>query len=262
MSSSVSDAYSVGASAWALGPARLYSRLADELVGFSPLSLDGKLVLDLGSGTGVGARAAARAGARVLATDFALGMLLPDRQDRAASAVGDAQALPFRDTAFDVVLAPFCLNHLDDPASGVREVARVSHALLGSTYATDDHHPVKAAVEQALREHGWVAPSWYGEIKAAMATWGTVDAARAAITRGGMDAIRVEHLDISFDDLGADGMVAWRLGMAACAPFVATLDGGAKGALHRRSVELLGPDPDPVVRRVIFFAARASDRAR
>ena len=57
-------------------------------------------------------------------------------------------------------------------------------ALLASTYAADDDHVVKAAVDQALSEAGWAAPGWYGEVKAAMTSWGTVDAAAAASSAG------------------------------------------------------------------------------
>jgi hypothetical protein len=50
-------------------------------------------------------------------------------------------------------------------------------------------------------------------------------------------------------------MVAWRLGLAHCAPFVATLDAKRRSRLVARSLDLLGPDPIPIVRRVIFVAA-------
>jgi ubiquinone/menaquinone biosynthesis C-methylase UbiE len=111
-----------------------------------------RLVLDLGSGTGVGSRAALSAGARVIAADLALGMLLCGRDGRPPAAAGDALALPFRPGAFDIVLAPFSLNHLDEPAAGVREAGRVGDLLVASTYAADDDHPAKAAVDQALSE--------------------------------------------------------------------------------------------------------------
>ena len=124
----------------------------------SPVSFGGALVLDLGAGTGVGSGAAASAGARVIAVDLALGMLVADRERRPPAIVGDAVALPFASGSFDVVLAPFCLNHLAEPSVGVAEAARCSPGgvLLASTYAADDDHVVKAAVDQALSEAGWV----------------------------------------------------------------------------------------------------------
>lgn len=256
--STVGAAYSAGASAWAAGPARVYQRLAELLVDFSPLSLGGRLVLDLGSGTGVGSRAAQSAGASVIAADLALGMLLRGRDDRPPAAVGDALALPFRGGVFDIVLAAFSLNHLEEPAAGLREAGRVGDLLVASTYAADDDHPAKAAVEKALSEFGWERPPWYDALKAAMATWGTVDEAKAAIERGGMRPRCVERREIEFPDLGPADMVAWRMGLAQSAGFVDALDPDTQRLVFGRALDLLGRDPEPIVRRVIFLAATAT----
>ncbi|MBV9580045.1 MAG: methyltransferase domain-containing protein [Chloroflexi bacterium] len=251
----VGAAYSVGASAWAVGPARVYAPLAQHLVDFSPLPLGGRRVLDLGCGTGVGSRAAVCAGARVIAADLALGMLRCGRADRPPAAVGDALALPFQAASFDIVLAPFSLNHLDEPAAGVREASRVGRLLVASTYAVDDDHPVKYAVEQALTEVGWVRPAWQAAMKSAMAAWGTVATASAVIERGGMRPLRVERREIAIAGLSPADMVAWRMGLAQSASFVETLDPRIRRAVAERALGLLGPKPEPVVRRAIFLAA-------
>jgi SAM-dependent methyltransferase len=233
----------------------VYGRLAELLVAFSPVPLAGRLLLDLGTGTGLAARAAGGAGAHVLAADLALGMLLPDRDRRPPAVVADALSLPFAGGAFDVVLAAFSLNHLDDPAAGVREAGRAGRTLLASTYAADDDHPVKGAVEVALREVGWEPPGWYPRLKSSMAAWGTVAAATEAVERGGLRALLVERHEVPFVGLGPTDMVAWRLGLAQCAGFVEALDPAARDRVIERAVEVLGPDPPPVVRRVIFLAA-------
>jgi len=252
----LADAYERGASAWADGPTRVYGPLADFLVAFSPDPLAGATVLDLGSGTGVGSRSAAAAGARVVAVDLAPAMLLVDRGRRPPSAAGDALRLPFRGGAFDVVLAPFSLNHFDDPSAAAREAGRVGSLLLASTYAADDDHPAKGAAEVALSEAGWTRPDWYSSLKTSMQAWGTVEAATAVVERAGLAPVRVERFEIPFDGLTVDELVAWRLGLAHTAPYFASLDQRSQRRVHDRALALLGPHPEPLVRKVIFVAAR------
>jgi SAM-dependent methyltransferase len=256
----VADAYSTGAEAWADGPIRIYGTMAELLIARSPIPLRGSRLLDLGTGTGAASRPALAAGAQVTAVDRAFGMLQTDRAARPPGVVADAGALPVRCDAFDVVVAAFALNHLDEPAAGVRQAAaalRPGGFLLASTYARDDDHPVKRAAEQALGEFGWEMPAWYPHLKAAMAAWGTTSDAAAAIERGGMEPVSVEHCDLAFPELGPDALVRWRLGMAQSAGFVSGLDDQQLAALARRASELLGPHPEPLVRSVIFIVARA-----
>jgi SAM-dependent methyltransferase len=254
------DDYSRSSEAWERGPARLvYDELARQLVAMSPFDLAGRRALDLGAGTGAASRALAAAGALTIAVDGATGMLRWDRAHRPACAAGEASDLPFAAGSFDAVVASFCFNHLEDPAVGVREAGRVANPdgiVLASTYAADDDHPVKDAVHRALGELGWAVPSWYARLKSAMAAWGTVDAASAAIERGGLRPLAVERREVAFPDLSPAQMVDTRLGVAHIAPFVAALDPSTHRQLRERALELLGPRPEPLVRRVIFLAAR------
>ena len=201
-------------------------------------------------------RAAEAVGARVVAIDLAPGMLLEERDARPPATVGDSLALPFGESTFDVVLAAFSLNHLERPEAGVAEAARVGGVLVGSTYAVDDDHPVKDAVEEALTEVGWSRPAWYDAVKRSMEAWGTIDAAEAVIRRGRMQPIHVRKEEVKFPELSTEDLVAWRMGMAQSAPFVAALTPNERAARIRRAVELLGPNPPPLVRRVILLAAR------
>jgi len=242
----VADAYSAGAAAWARGPMRVYGKLAELLV--ARADVRGRDVLDLGTGTGAASRAAH--GANVVAVDVSEGMLRLDRAERPPGVVGDALALPFRDGAFDVVVAAFSLNHLSDPSVGVREAGRVSRdCVLLSTYAPDDDHPVKHAVDAALREAGWVAPDWYAAVKGSASSWGTVDLASDVVERGGLVVVRAERLDVPYPELQPVDLVRWRLGMANCAEFAAAHD------VEARALELLG-DCEPLVRSVVFVSAR------
>lgn len=245
----IADAYSAGAAAWAEGPMRVYGKLAELLVACAPVSLRDRRVLDLGTGTGAASRALRDS--RVVAVDSAHGMLAADRAARPPAAVADARSLPFADGTFDAVVAAFCLNHLDDPSAGVREAGRVAPLLLASTYAADDDHPAKRAVDRALTEAGWVAPGWYGATRAAMASWGTVADATREVERGDMVPERVERVDVAFPELGPLDLVRWRLGMAHCATFTADHD------VTDRALELLGDDAGSLTRSVIVIVARA-----
>jgi demethylmenaquinone methyltransferase/2-methoxy-6-polyprenyl-1,4-benzoquinol methylase len=95
-------------------------------------------VLDLCCGTGDLALAYAwrmEPGGVVIGADFARPMLtlfqrkvsrLSTLDPRISMMETDSLALPFRDAMFDVVSIAFGLRNLDDPAAGLREMARVA----------------------------------------------------------------------------------------------------------------------------------------
>ena len=86
--------------------------------------LDGRLVADIGCGSGRYLSALRGAGARVVGVDLSVGMLaaVPDPP---ALLAADAQALPLTDAAIDVVMMMHMLYHVPDPALAVAEAARV-----------------------------------------------------------------------------------------------------------------------------------------
>lgn len=91
----------------------------------------GKRLLDVGTGDGHYAMAAAMHGAEVTALDSAPSMLDATRQRAKQQgltlelAQGSAEALPFKDGTFDVVLAVTVLCLIPDATHAVREMARV-----------------------------------------------------------------------------------------------------------------------------------------
>jgi SAM-dependent methyltransferase len=90
----------------------------------------GERVLDVGSGTGNAAAAAHAAGAEVVGLDGAAGMIaiacreVPGVDFR----VGDFNALPFDDGAFDAVISSHALLFADDRVAALREWRRVCRA--------------------------------------------------------------------------------------------------------------------------------------
>jgi SAM-dependent methyltransferase len=254
----VGDAYSQAGAAWATGPARVYDRLADVLVGTAPGPLGGQLVLDLGAGTGAASRAVLRAGGRALACDVALGMLCVGRADRPPAAVADARALPLADGSVDGVVAAFALNHLPDPEVALAEAARATTRggfLLASAYAADDDHPVKAAVNTAAAEQGWTGAPWYEDLRrSAIPVLATTDGAARAARAAGLVRIDVSIAEVAFPELDARDLVAWRLGLAHLAPFIEAGGPARRRTVERRALDLLGTPP-PLVRRVVLLRA-------
>jgi SAM-dependent methyltransferase len=87
----------------------------------------GMRVLDVATGPGHVAAAAAALGAEPVGVDIAEGMLAVARREhpRLDFRSGDAEALPFADSSFDAVVGAFVLNHLPRPEVAAAELARV-----------------------------------------------------------------------------------------------------------------------------------------
>jgi SAM-dependent methyltransferase len=214
-------------------------------------------VLDVGAGTGAASRAALAAGATaVVAVDAAAGMLAYDAASRPPAAAGDALALPFSDRSFDAAVAAFSLNHLTDPAGGLREMARVTRpggALLASSYAADNAHPVKAAVEAVLTARGWEPEPWYSRVRAeAVPLLATVAGFEAAALAAGLDP-EIDAVEVGFPELGVAELVDWRLGMAHHAYFVDRMSPGERLAVAAEAVARLGERVPPLTRSILVL---------
>ena len=257
--STLAGAYSDSGGAWEHGPARVYDRLAAVLIDRSPIPLVGGRVLDVGAGTGAASRAALAAGvAEAVAVDAAFGMLAHRSTERPPSVVGDALALPFARSAFDATVAAFSLNHLTSPGAGLREMARVTRsggAILGASYAWDDTHPVKEAVRDALVARGWSPEPWYTSLGVDAIPRLATPLRFADVARDAGLGAKVEAVRVPFPELDAGDLVAWRLGLAQHAPFVARLSPQERDALVVDALALLGGEPPQLVRSVILLSA-------
>jgi SAM-dependent methyltransferase len=86
--------------------------------------LDGRMVGDVGCGSGSYIDTVRGAGARVVGIDLSVGMLagVPDPP---ALVAADAQSLPLAGASLDAVMMMHMLYHVPDPAMAVAEAARV-----------------------------------------------------------------------------------------------------------------------------------------
>jgi ubiquinone/menaquinone biosynthesis C-methylase UbiE len=242
----LADDYSRTGVAWEHGPGRIYNRLSEELVALVPGGVGGD-VLDVGAGTGAASRAADAAGAtRIVAIDFAPGLLAVNAAERPPAVVGDARLLPFRAESFDAVVAAFSLNHVPDPAVALAEARRVLRpggGLAASAYSNDDTHPVKEVVTSVCTAHGWVAPMWYAQLqREAMPRLATPERAEAEASAV-MPEARAGVVRVPLPEFDRHALVAWRLGMAQFAPFLATLERPEREALIDEAVAQVGGEP-------------------
>lgn len=111
---------------------RLIARTQEDVIARFLAPLQGRTVLDVGTGTGRGAIALARRGAVVTGVDASAEMLEVARRRAAEAGVEvtfsreDAHRLPFDDGAFDSVICLRVLMHTPDWRQSLSELCRVA----------------------------------------------------------------------------------------------------------------------------------------
>lgn len=145
--------------------------------GASAGRLDGRLLLDIGSGSGQWSAHWQQQGARVCALDIAEGMLHHSRAEGRGTVWlgGDAQALPLADASVDVCFSNLALQWCDDWAAAWREIHRVlkpGGAAWVSTLADGSMQPLRrawAAVDGGNHSHHFAAEADLQAVVAALA---------------------------------------------------------------------------------------------
>ncbi|AZL86928.1 malonyl-[acyl-carrier protein] O-methyltransferase BioC [Aliivibrio salmonicida] len=110
--------------------AEFQRQVADHLMSYLPIKLDGVRVLDIGCGTGYCSEQLLNRGATVVAFDLAHAMLVKAKErcgDYNISYVqGDAEDLPFDVNEFDVVISSLALQWCQDLSVPLAEMKRVT----------------------------------------------------------------------------------------------------------------------------------------
>jgi SAM-dependent methyltransferase/uncharacterized protein YbaR (Trm112 family) len=141
------------------GAPKLYSWLLKDkfrrsIVGLEELVPRSRALVVCG-GSGLDAEFLVRAGAKVILSDISLGVVLQARERSRRFGLGfelivaDTEALPFRDAAVDLVYVHDGLHHLEQPAHGLVEMARVAR------HAVSVSEPAQSVATSAAARLGW-----------------------------------------------------------------------------------------------------------
>ncbi len=245
--------------AWADGPASVYDLLAVEVVSAAK-PLAGLLVLDLGAGAGAVSKAVVLEGGRPVAVDASLDMLRHDRVRRPPAAAADARGLPFNEDTFDAAVLAFVLSHVPDPVSILEEVRRATRPgglILASSFSSRSSHPSKIQLEDVATRWGWRSPGWYQRLKSEFEPRVANREALANLAQSaGLVDVAIEERAVSTGIATPDALVAWRLGMAHLAPFVATLPGPQRARLVGEARAAVGDSPQPLRPVILILSSR------
>jgi len=252
------DHYAGAAQGWAEGATLVYGPIAQQLVATSPHRLAGRVVLDLGAGTGVASRALAALGARPLATDLSLGMLEWDAGGRPPAVAADVRALPFWRHAVDDCVAAFVFNHLADPVAGMAEAVRITRpggALLACVFANAFHSEVRDAVDEAAGHEGWQVPGWYIEIKEqTIPILGTSQDMATTARAAGLFNVVVDERAVDVGVTQPEQLVQYRLGQAHFSTWLEQMSPERAVAVKTRIADAVRPIMRPYRPVVVFLS--------
>jgi ubiquinone/menaquinone biosynthesis C-methylase UbiE len=253
-------AYEGVAHAWAAGPARVYDRLADEIVSAYPEPIDHQHVLDIGAGTGAITRAVVRRGGRTTGVDAADDMVAHMRAHGFDAVVGNLLSLPFGEGLFDGAIAAFAISHVDNPVGALREAGRVVRqggVVMVAAFAAGAANPSKNTVDNVAQRFGYTRPQWYERLKGELEPLtNTQQKLRACAARAGLADVVVVQRAVDTDVATPETIVASRIGMAHLAPFVDSLDHARRGELVAAAVAEVERDPQPLRPVVLIMSSR------
>ena len=183
-------------------------------------------LLDVATGTGTIARAAAARGASVVALDASAGMLEVARtlSPQIDLCLGDACAVPFGDGEFDVVTCGLSISHFADRDKALKEVLRVLRRggkFVASAWADGSSTPA-GAVAAILDRYAAAGDDLDEE------TWSTGRRGADVLRNAGFTNVSVETGSFRGEFAHAEDALAWATSWPLTAARLARLDPGHK----------------------------------
>lgn len=171
--------------------------------------------LDVASGTGALGRLLPQA----VAVDLAHGQLVLN--PLACKVLGDAERLPFRDSAFAAAGCAFGLAHFPDPAVAAAEMARVAPVVGLLTWARPETpFEPKRIVLAAIERHAGVQRTPAGSIVDEMGERvGSEEVVENLLRTAGLDA-RAYTVEVEVPWPGTDAFIRYRLSLTGVSAIV------------------------------------------
>jgi SAM-dependent methyltransferase len=253
------DHYAGAARRWAEGATLVYGPIARDLVALTKHPLAGRLVLDVGAGTGVASDVLGAHGARVVAADLSADMLAWRASDRPAALVAEITRLPLPSASVDDVVAAFVLNHLPDPLPGLAELTRVTRSgggVLACVWSSAARNEARDTLDDTARSLGWTPPQWYLELKERWApALGNAEDMAEMAARAGLTGVQVREHPVDVDVTRAEQLVEYRLGQAQFASWLDSLEPGRASEIRALIVTSVQPVMTPYCPPVVFLSA-------
>lgn len=244
-------------------PLRFFRTGAERLVEFAHVN-PGDVVLDVGTGTGWSALAAAAStgpGGRVIGVDLSGGMLSKARHkaERAGFRntrfrIGDAMDLPYPAHSFDVVLGAQMLWFMPNPLHALKEWRRVLRpgGRLGiSSQGKAAFQPMMKMYWDLLGRYGLEVPKPSGP------TFESVNECRRFLRNAGLREIRSDVGEFGYPlDTAEDWWtIVWNTGLRSGVRRLAPPDRGSFRKEHLKDVSALGASRGVLLRMPLIFVA-------
>jgi ubiquinone/menaquinone biosynthesis C-methylase UbiE len=189
----VQEAFARQARGFARSPLQTDPRRLQRLIEFVG-ARPGERALDAACGPGIVMAALRRAGLTAVGIDLTLAMLREAAPGGGSLVQGDTGRLPFRESAFDVVVCRNSLHHVSDASAAIREMARVLRPrgrLVVEDMRAPDDEAKRACHEtlESLRDVSHARTLTRGDLRSMAAAAGLADFEELPIT-----------LNIDFDE--------------------------------------------------------------